>query len=173
MGDPPTESSSPMSDLPAEPGLYVLLLSLREDRSFAVRGGRRFALPAGAYAYVGSARGPGGLPARLARHLRHEKPCHWHIDFAMQAAVPLGFVCVAPSLEECQLAGLVAGLPGAAPVAGFGCSDCRCGAHLYALPAPLSPSALAEALRHAAAAAGLSLTPRGTWSPGAEAASAR
>ncbi|HYA22015.1 MAG TPA: DUF123 domain-containing protein [Thermoproteota archaeon] len=35
----------------------------------------------GLYLYVGSARGPGGLRARVARHLRRDKVRKWHIDY--------------------------------------------------------------------------------------------
>jgi Uri superfamily endonuclease len=91
----------------------------------------RFAV--GAYAYVGSAFGPGGLAARLARHHRTDKPPHWHIDYlrphvrlleTWQAAGPLRL--------ECGWACALAAWPGASmPVRGFGASDCHCEAHLF------------------------------------------
>jgi Uri superfamily endonuclease len=37
-------------------------------------------LPAGRYLYCGSAKGPGGLKARLSRHMRRGKSVRWHID---------------------------------------------------------------------------------------------
>ena len=66
--------------LPDQPGTYVLIL--RVFRPASVRVGRlgRFHFPAGWYAYVGSARGPGGLAARISRHLRSPKPSRWHVD---------------------------------------------------------------------------------------------
>jgi endonuclease III len=33
--------------------------------------------------------------------------------------------------DECRLASEIAGWPGARPIAGFGCSDCRCATHLH------------------------------------------
>ena len=48
----------------------------------------KLTLAAGQYAYVGSAHGPGGLRARVGRHLRAEKPLHWHIDY-LTAALPV------------------------------------------------------------------------------------
>jgi len=47
------------------------------------RGGRVFAIPRGVYLYVGSARGFGGLKARVARHLRAVKKVHWHVDYLL------------------------------------------------------------------------------------------
>ncbi len=38
-------------------------------------------IPRGLVAYVGSARGPGGLGARLSRHFRKGKLKRWHIDY--------------------------------------------------------------------------------------------
>jgi len=35
----------------------------------------------GLYLYVGSARGPGGLRARVNRHVRRDKSRRWHIDY--------------------------------------------------------------------------------------------
>jgi len=40
-----------------------------------------FVFVPGLYLYVGSARGPGGLRARIRRHLRRYKPKRWHIDY--------------------------------------------------------------------------------------------
>ena len=48
----------------------------------------KITLTAGQYAYVGSAHGPGGLRARVGRHLRTEKSLQWHIDY-LTAALPV------------------------------------------------------------------------------------
>jgi Uri superfamily endonuclease len=37
-------------------------------------------LPAGRYLYCGSAKGPGGLKARLSRHTRRGKSVRLHVD---------------------------------------------------------------------------------------------
>jgi sugar fermentation stimulation protein A len=85
----------------------------------------------GYYVYVGSALG--GLGARLRRHLRRDKPRHWHVDWLREVA---DLVAVAyrlgPERIECSVAERVAALPGATrPVPGFGSSDCRCRSHLF------------------------------------------
>ena len=41
----------------------------------------RIELQAGTWLYVGSARGPGGLAARVGRHWRDGVPKHWHMDY--------------------------------------------------------------------------------------------
>jgi Uri superfamily endonuclease len=100
-----------------------------------------FRFPAGWYAYAGSALGPGGIRARLARHRRSEKRLHWHIDYLM------AFCSLAESWEvtsstrlECAWAAAAGQLPGARiAVPGFGASDCRCAGHLICIP--VHPSA--------------------------------
>ncbi len=62
-------------------GYYVLILEVSEGLVIDTRGGRRFSLDPGLYVYVGSARGPGGLLARIKRHLRRNKKLFWHIDY--------------------------------------------------------------------------------------------
>lgn len=92
-------------------------------------------MPPGIYLYLGSAYGPGGLPARLRRHLRADKRLHWHVDH-LTAEGTVECVFSLPNGRECDLVDLAGTLPAIhAPVAGFGSSDCRrCTAHLLALP---------------------------------------
>lgn len=133
----------PLSALPARPGTYVLILRL--DAPTRVAAGRlgAFDLSAGLYAYVGSAHGPGGLRARLERHLRRAKPQHWHIDALTAVAEPVAiWTRSAPDRLECVWARALAALPGVTlPVAGFGASDCACPAHLLAFPGEMLPAA--------------------------------
>jgi len=119
------------ADLPATPGAYAL--ALRLDAPLDVRVGKNLAtLAAGNYLYCGSARGSGGLRARLARHMRPQKRTHWHIDQLTAGASLLGAFIVEGG-DECALNAALADLP--IPVAGFGSSDCRrCAAHLRFWP---------------------------------------
>ena len=127
----------PPVNLPAAPGTYLLIMRLDVPRR--VMAGRlgAFELNAGLYAYVGSARGPGGLHGRVGRHLRESsKRAHWHID-ALAAVAPIVEVWIVESRAhlECAWAGGVAGAPGVEkPISGFGASDCGCRTHLFALP---------------------------------------
>ena len=71
-----------------QPGTYVLILHLPHRATIDVGRLGRFQFPAGWYAYAGSAHGPGGLAARIARHLRSPKPLHWHVDYLRTKAQP-------------------------------------------------------------------------------------
>lgn len=119
------------ANAPATSGAYALWLRL--EAPFEVTAGKRKGvLPSGDYLYCGSARGPGGLRARLARHMQPQKRAHWHIDqLAAVASVRGAFV--QEDGDECVLNGALDGFP--IPVAGFGSSDCRrCVAHLRLWP---------------------------------------
>ncbi len=127
-----------MEGIPRRPGTYALILRVEEARWVQVGRLGKFRIPAGWLAYVGSARGPGGLSARLARHLRHPKPARWHIDFLQPAAQPTAvWWTTGTERRECLWAAALARMPGASrPVPGFGSSDCRCPAHLVHFPEP-------------------------------------
>ena len=58
-----------MKELPAMSGTYALLLRLDAAVQLAVGRLGDFTFPEGDYVYVGSARGPGGLRARVRRHI--------------------------------------------------------------------------------------------------------
>jgi Uri superfamily endonuclease len=123
------------AELPATPGAY--LVWLRCDRPVALAG--RFAgtvLAPGTYLYFGSARGPGGLRARVQRHLRADKRPRWHLDQLTAAAGVRLAARVWPGGGECAWRRAVQARGAAVPVPGFGSSDCRqCPAHLLRLEA--------------------------------------
>jgi len=123
--------------LPEEPGIYILILRLSQSTAISVGKLGDFTFPAGWYAYVGSARGPGGLAARVSRHWRASETCHWHIDYLRLHAEPVAVWYTATSRNlECRWAKVLLELPGAAkPVSSFGSSDCRCPTHLVRFPA--------------------------------------
>ncbi|WP_226480639.1 GIY-YIG nuclease family protein [Natrinema amylolyticum] len=129
-------------------GTYVLVIDVPRSTSIEVGalGDREF--PAGAYAYVGSAFGPGGF-SRVDRHREladgDRETRHWHIDYLLgHSATHLETAITFPNADrECELADR---LPGEF-VSGFGASDCDCEAHLLAAPD-------AAAIREAAVDAG-------------------
>lgn len=118
--------------LPERPGSYVLILHLMHSKRIGVGRLGEFDFDAGWYAYVGSARGPGGLAARIARHQREPKPRHWHIDYLRAHAELIAVWYTVGSLgRECSWAGVLRHRPQASlPIPGFGASDCRCPGHL-------------------------------------------
>jgi histidyl-tRNA synthetase len=120
-------------EAPAAPGAYALWIRLAAPLPVEAGGGAAL-LAAGDYLYCGSARGPGGLRARLARHmLRRDKRPHWHVDQLTGAGKLLG-AWIEIGGSECALNEALADLP--VPLPGFGSSDCkRCVAHLRFFPA--------------------------------------
>ena len=116
--------------IPAAPGAYALILTLGEP--LPLLRPRPVLLEPGVYVYAGSARGCGGLRARLSRHFRGGKP-HWHIDrISARAREMAGFAI--ENGNECAIVVRLAALPGFRhPVPGFGSSDCpACPSHLLA-----------------------------------------
>ena len=117
--------------LPRCRGAYILLVRLPRDGLVA----GRWRLQAGVYAYVGSGLGPGGVGARLGRHLRRAGRPWWHVDHLVRAGDPLGYsACCTGSRVESRLA-LECGRVLEAGPRGFGSSDDPGAAtHLYRCP---------------------------------------
>ncbi|MFB6173186.1 MAG: DUF123 domain-containing protein [Halobacteriales archaeon] len=118
-------------------GTYTLVIELPEDATVTVGALGDRTLDAGWYAYVGSARGPGGF-ARVERHrelARGERDArHWHIDHLLgRPAAILADVVRSPGADvECAVAAALRAELSAVP--GVGASDCGCGSHLFFSP---------------------------------------
>ncbi|MDJ0740631.1 MAG: DUF123 domain-containing protein [Gammaproteobacteria bacterium] len=117
----------------ADPGTCILLLRSAGPQHVQVgRWGRLDTRP-GWYLYVGSAFGPGGVRARVARH--------WHVDYlrAVTTLDEVWYSDAARRLEHDWTAAL-AGLRGTGATNGIRRSDGACASHLLrsALP-PASP----------------------------------
>ncbi len=129
-------------------GTYVLVLDVAKPIELDVGALGRRAFRDGAYAYVGTAFGPGGF-SRIDRHrelARGDRDVrHWHIDYLLGHDVTRVDAAITfPDVDrECELTDR---LPGDR-VDGFGASDCDCSAHL------LAASGI-EAVREAAIAEG-------------------
>jgi Uri superfamily endonuclease len=119
-------------ELPSRPGAYVLEFRLR--RAVVVRAGSLGVLTIGPgrLRYYGSARGPGGLRARVARHLDpSSRRDRWHVDRLSRVA-RVERVLIELGGDECELVrrDLATGRWRVA-AKGFGSSDCRiCPSHL-------------------------------------------
>ena len=131
--------------VPRQAGVYVLIFQWPQASMLPVGRLGEVLIPAGWILYAGSAKGPGGLRARLRRHFRRQKRPHWHVDALSQRHPPVAAVFqVGAGASECVWAQALAETNGVAvPAQGFGSSDCRqgCVAHLFAfkeLQAPLS-----------------------------------
>lgn len=116
-------------------GTYTLLVELPVAVTLEVGALGEHGLPAGWYAYTGSALGAGGF-ARVDRHYEvaagDRDARHWHVDYLLghDAARPRGDVRTPGADAECAIA---RALP-EGPVAGFGSSDCGCPSHLAYAP---------------------------------------
>jgi adenylylsulfate kinase len=115
-------------------GIYILLISIGQNISVnvGVLGDKNF--DKGLYVYVGSAQN--NLEKRVERHFRKVKRKFWHIDYLLcnsHAEVVKVFCKEAGRLEECRVAERLCKV--AAPIRGFGSSDCRCKGHLFRIEA--------------------------------------
>ena len=110
---------------------YQLLIDVPMAIQLEVGRLGRIEFPAGRYVYTGSARR--ALEARIARHLRLDKPRRWHIDWLTTAPGVTVRVHLRSTRSECELNQAT---PGTILVGGFGASDCRAGwgAHLKRVP---------------------------------------
>lgn len=112
--------------LPTTGGAYILAIRLNSALRLPVARLGNPDLPAGDYIYAGSAYGPGGINARVARHFRKGKIIHWHIDHVTAAASDISALA-APGRGECELVSALTGRNNFRSVVnGFGSSDCRC-----------------------------------------------
>lgn len=103
-------------------------------------------LKPGAFVYVGSAFGPGGLAARLLRQVQpHKASPHWHVDY-LRAALSLHGAWISSDdiRHECTWAQAIARLGSSSvPLPGAGASDCPCSTHFFRV-APLADASSAE-----------------------------
>ena len=139
--------------IPSAPGCYALQLHLGNPQSLQVGRLGEYKFPTGDYIYLGSALGPGGLKARLGRHLRGDGRLHWHIDWLRTISVVSGYYFLETELSlECHWSrALMTYLGVNVPVPRFGASDCRtsegsCSAHLVLINPDMTPEIIREVL---------------------------
>ena len=134
--------------LDSQPGTYALILSSACKATIRVGRLGELVLRPGFYIYVGSALGPGGLRARIGRHLKRVKRLRWHVDYLRAVTEPVEvWLTTDPQRRECEWAEALRQMPGAeVPLAGFGSSDCRCPSHLLYCKMKPSLEALDEKL---------------------------
>lgn len=115
------------------PGSYCLLLFLPRRATIKVGQLGSLDFKRGYYLYLGSAFGPGGLRARIQRHLMKDKKHHWHIDYLRaRAKVKAVWVdCSNGNMEHRWAWKLITNAIECNPIEKFGCSDCNCASHLF------------------------------------------
>lgn len=118
----------------ASGGSYCLCLRVAEAISIRVGSlGLLFFHP-GRYIYVGSALR--GLERRIERHMELNlglrSKTFWHIDYLLTepcVVIEAIYIRLSDRRIECEVADSISKV--GLPVAGFGCSDCRCRSHLF------------------------------------------
>jgi histidyl-tRNA synthetase len=109
-----------------------MTIELTDKAAVRLSGRSLITLPAGRYLYCGSAKGPGGLKARLSRHIRRGKSVRWHVDQLTEQGLVVGSWIFLGG-DECEVVQMCSHLR--MPVAGFGSSDCAtCRSHLLFWP---------------------------------------
>ena len=114
-------------------GTYILVIRLQKRKRISIGRLGMFSFRKGYYLYVGSAFGPGGLNARISRHLRQNKKRHWHIDYlTLENTIIDVWFKNHRIRHECEWAKSLEEIPALKrPVSGFGSSDCTCRSHLF------------------------------------------
>lgn len=128
-----------IESIASNPGTYALILQVENAVNIQVGQLAKQEFLPGFYLYCGSARGPGGVRARVDRHLRKRKKSHWHIDYLTSGTHGVGasihtidiWYSYADFWNECRWAETVIAWSGRQTAnVGFGSSDCRCQTHL-------------------------------------------
>ncbi len=129
---------------PSIPGAYALIIDIPKAFRPSIPTLAGAVLQPGRYLYAGSANGPGGMGARIRRHMRKQKPRHWHIDRLTNAFGVAKALAFDKGVSECALIEKALKWPGTeTPLKGFGSSDCgKCPAHLVKLPYDFNLEAL-------------------------------
>ena len=130
----PCFAAGDIEAIPDAKGAYVLLIRLERSADIKLRKRDSIRLQPGRFVYAGSAKGSGGLRARLRRHFRKEKTPHWHIDQLTIRAEEIASLPVSGG-DECELVGRLLRCPAfAVAISNFGNTDCKtCETHLLRL----------------------------------------
>ena len=118
-----------INNIPSEKGTYILCLSLPIDKKITIGKLGTLDFKKGYYIYVGSAFNPGGLKARINRHLNKKSSTFWHIDYLKKNCDIINVGFILNKKFECLLARNLA--KKFYFIKNFGCSDCKCLSHLF------------------------------------------
>ena len=142
----PDPTVTPEPVLTSDAGTYVLVMKAPDTGSVTIGKLGRIDLERGWLLYVGSAFGPGGLGARIRRHLRDDKTLHWHIDYLLAEldVVEVWWTDDDTRWEEAWAETLRRMPDARVPLRRFGSGDCGCEGHLIHLPSRPDTEALRE-----------------------------
>ncbi len=122
-----------VGEIPQEIGSYCLIFHLKNSIYISIGKLGKFLFNSGYYFYFGSARGSGGLQARLLRHLSMEKKKFWHLDYLRPFMVFVVAVFTMQTNQECVWCQKIQEISAFdVPAKRFGASDCSssCKSHL-------------------------------------------
>lgn len=112
-------------------GSYIIILELQNEVVVDIGKLGSVSFSKGFYLYVGSAMN--ALSKRIERHRRLRKRPHWHIDHLRHHARLHAVLPIRSSDRlECLIADSVNEIAEWS-IRGFGCSDCECESHLFAV----------------------------------------
>ncbi|MEM1610149.1 MAG: GIY-YIG nuclease family protein [Sulfolobales archaeon] len=124
-----------LENIPRDPGLYIIILSLERDICIEIGALGMVSIEPGIYGYIGSARGRGGLRSRIARHIAKDKKIRWHIDhLTSRRDVRILSIIYIRSKEDLEdaIADIVRSAICWIPsIQGFGSTDKRSYTHLF------------------------------------------
>lgn len=128
-------------------GSYIIILELQNEVVVDIGKLGSVSFSKGFYLYVGSAMN--ALSKRIERHRRLRKQPHWHIDHLrpharLHAVLPIR----SSDRLECLIADSVNEIAEWS-IRGFGCSDCECESHLFAVSRdPLQSTEFQKIIQH-------------------------
>jgi len=134
--------------LPRSAGSYAIVMRAQDRQQLQIGRLGGMQLSKGWYVYVGSAFGPGGLAARVSRHLQRHKTRHWHIDHLIWATTvrEVWYSQRQRDLEHCWAQAALDQPAARNLLRGFGASDCQCLSHLVRFPTREAVKTLFNAL---------------------------
>ncbi|MEC8871909.1 MAG: GIY-YIG nuclease family protein [Pseudomonadota bacterium] len=134
--------------MPSSAGTYAIVMRAQDRQQLQIGRLGGVQLSKGWYVYVGSAFGPGGLAARVSRHLRCHKTRHWHIDHLIWATTvrEVWYSQRQRDLEHCWAQAALDQPAAQNLLRGFGASDCQCLSHLVRFPTREAVKTLFNAL---------------------------
>lgn len=122
-----------ISEIPKIRGTYCIIFKLEDNIQREIRKFGSFSFSPGFYFYFGSAKGSGGLSARMMRHIIGGKKAHWHLDYLRPDLIFYRAYFTNQINLECEWYQTVLHQNGfEVPIIGFGATDCSssCSAHL-------------------------------------------
>lgn len=125
-----------VASLPSSKGTYALLMRAEPGLIVPVDSLGDVRIESPWLVYIGSAMGPGGLRARLGRHIVGSPNRRWHVDHLRALAQPVEAWWIEGGERlECAWAAMLASRRGwRIEHPRFGSSDCGCPGHLIGAP---------------------------------------